>query len=358
MSKKTIALTWGWTWGHIIPLLSVYNYFKEEDNYNFLWIGDETGLEAEIAEQNNIEFHDIAAGKIRRYFDWRNFYEPLKNLTGFFQGLYYIWKYKIDIIFSKWGYVSMPLAIAGKLMRKKIYIHESDIKMWLANKVVSKVATKVFNSFPNNNPSAFQAAPFNTKGSQKEDKYVTTGQIMNPELLEWLTNLKLEENRKLKVLVIAGSQGSTIIFENLLKIIPDLPNIEFEIILWEKNKHFKEKLNIFTNTIVHDFVNQKKLWQIYKQTDIAITRGSATVLAELYYFGIHSIIIPITNAGNHQIHNAKYYKEKIWSDILDENKNLFLELFRKLDKYKNLRKKDLNLEWFFDAMKIIEKEIK
>ena len=340
-NKKTIALTWGWTWGHIIPLLSIYNYLKEEDNYNFLWIGEETGLEAEIAEENKIEFHDIAAWKIRRYFDWRNFYEPLKNLTGFFQGLYYIWKYKIDIVFSKWGYVSMPLAIAAKVMRKKIYIHESDIKMWLANKVVSKVATKVFSSFP-----------------KEWVKVITTGQIMNPELLEWLDNLKLEENKKIKVLVIAWSQGSTIIFENLLKIIPDLTNIEFEIILWEKNGHFKEKLNVFTNTIIHDFVDQKTLWKIYKQTDIAITRGSATVLAELYYFGIHSIIIPITNAWNHQIYNAKYYQEKIWSDILDENKNLSLEIFRKLKNYESLRKKDLNLEWFFDAMKIIEKEIK
>ena len=347
--KKTIALTWGWTGGHIIPLLSIYNYLKEENNYNFLWIGEETWLEAEIAEENNIEFHDIAAGKIRRYFDWRNFYEPLKNLTGFFQGLYYIWKYKIDIVFSKWGYVSMPLAIAAWVMRKKIYIHESDIKMWLANKVVSKVATKVFSSFPkeDSNPSP----------SGKE-RIIITGQIMNPDLLEWLTDLNIEENKKLKVLVIAGSQGSKIIFENLLKIIPDLPNIEFEIILWEKNKDFKEKLNVFTNTIIHDFVDQKELWKIYKQTDIAITRWSATVLAELFYFWIHAIIIPITNAWDHQIYNAQYYKEKVWSDILDENNNLSLEIFRKLKKYQNLRKKDLNLEWFFDAMKIIEKEIK
>ena len=128
--------------------------------------------------------------------------------------------------------------------------------------------------------------------------------------------------------------------------------------MWEKNKDFKEKLNVFTNTIIHDFVDQKELWKIYKQTDIAITRWSATVLAELFYFWIHAIIIPITNAWDHQIYNAQYYKEKVWSDILDENNNLSLEIFRKLKKYQNLRKKDLNLEWFFDAMKIIEKEIK
>jgi UDP-N-acetylglucosamine--N-acetylmuramyl-(pentapeptide) pyrophosphoryl-undecaprenol N-acetylglucosamine transferase len=341
-NKKTIALTWGWTWGHIFPLISVYNYLKEENNYNFLWIGEETGLEAEIAEENNIEFHDIATWKIRRYFDLKNFYEPLKNFTGFFQGIYYIWKYKIDIVFSKWGFVSLPLCLAAKVMRKKIYIHESDIKIWLANKVISKFATKIFTSFP----------------KQWNKKLITTGQILNPELLEWLENLELKENKKLKVLVIAWSQGSTIIFENLIKIIADLPNIEFKIILWEKNKHFRKDLDIFTNTIIHDFVSQKELWIIYKNTDIAITRGSATTLSELYFFGIHSIIIPITNAWDHQIYNAEFYNKNFWSDILDENKNLSLEIFRKLNNYSDLRKNDLNLKWFFDAMKIIEKEIK
>ena len=341
MEKKTIALTGWWTGWHIFPLLSIYNYLKEDNNYKFLWIWEETGLEADIAEKNNIEFHDIAAGKIRRYFDWRNFYEPLKNFTGIFQWIYYIWKYKIDIIFSKWWFVSLPLCLAGRMMRKKIYIHESDIKIWLANKIISKFATKIFTSFP-----------------KEWKKVITTWQILNPELLEWLKDLIIKENKKLKILVIAGSQGSTIIFENLVKIIWDLPNIEFEIILWEKNKHFREKLNIFTNTKVYDFVSQKELWIIYKNTDIAITRGSATTLSELFFFWIHSIIIPITNAWNHQIYNAKYYNEKYWSDILDENKNLSLELFRKIKSYQNLRKKDLNLQWFFNAMKIIEKEIK
>lgn len=340
--KKTIALTWGWTWGHIIPLLSFYNYLKKEDNYNYVWIWEETGLEYDIAEENKIDFHHIATWKIRRYFDWRNFYEPLKNLTGIFQGIYYIWKYKIDIIFSKWWFVSLPLCFAWKLMWKKIYIHESDIKTGLANKIISQFATKIFHSFPKE------------KYSKKE---ILTGQILNSWLLDGLKNLKISTNNKIKVLVIAWSQGSTIIFENLIKIIPEFQNIEFEIILGEKNTHFREKLNIYTNTIIHDFVNQKQLWEIYKQTDIAITRGSATVLSELFYFGIHSIIIPITNAWWHQIHNAKYYNKEVWSDILDENKNLSLELFRKLNKYQNFRKKSLNLEWFFDAMKIIEKEL-
>lgn len=342
MKKQTIALTGWWSGGHIFPLVSLYNYLQEDNNYNFIWVWEAWELEEEVANKSWIVFHDIAAGKIRRYFDWRNFYEPLKNLTGICEGIYYIWKYKVDIVFSKWGFVSLPLTIAAFIMRKKIYVHESDIKTGLANKLVSKCATKVFHTFPKTNLS-------------KKD--IVTGQIVNPELIEWLKSLKIGVNKRLKVLVIAWSQWSTIIFKNLVKILPDLSHIDFEIVLGEKNLAFRTELDVFTNTTVYDFVDQKTLGVIYKNTDIAITRGSATVLWELYYFGIHSIIVPITNAWGHQIHNAEYFAENFESDILDENVNLSLEMFRKLKKYSELRKKRLNLDWFFDATKIIEKNI-
>ena len=349
MSKQTIALTgWGSGW-HIIPLVSIYNYLNQSDKYNFIWVWESGQLEEEIAEKSWIEFHDIAAGKIRRYFDIRNFYEPLKNLTGLFEGIYYIWKYKIDIVFSKGGFVSLPLSIAALLMRKKIYIHESDIQTGLANRIISKFATKVFHTFPPSPPL--------TPPSKGGGKVITTGQIVNPELIEWLKSLKVGTNKRLKVLVIAWSQWSTIIFKNLIKILGDLSHIDFEIILWEQNLAFRKDLDIFTNTTVYDFVDQKTLGLIYKNTDIAITRGSATVLWELYYFGIHSIIIPITNAWWHQIHNAEFFSKNFESDVLDENVNLSLEMFRKLKAYSELRKKRLNLDWFYDALKIIEKEL-
>ena len=344
MKKKTIALTWWWTGGHIFPLVSIYNYLEEENNYNFIWIWEEWELEEEIADKNDIAFYHIATWKIRRYFDWRNFYEPLKNLTGFFQWFYYIWKYKVDIVFSKWGFVSLPLCFAAKLMWKKIYIHESDTVSWLANKLVWKLATKIFYTFPK---------------EDIEKKAKITGQILNSELIDWLKDLKVDENKKLKVLVIGWSQGSTIIFKSLLKIIPDLKNIDFEVILWTKNLEFRKQFEKFKNIKIYDFVSQRKLWKIYKQTDIAITRWWATTLWELYYFGIHSLIIPLkSSAWDHQTKNSNFFNKNFWSDIFNENLKLELELFRKLKKYETLRKNSLNLNWFFDALKIIKKEIK
>ncbi len=342
---KKIALTAGWTGWHIFPLLSIYNYLKNEKDLEFIWFGDEDGLEAEIAEKNHIAFEHIPSGKIRRYFDWRNFFEPTKNLSGILWGMYYIWKYDIDIVFSKGWYVWLPLAIAGYLMRKPVYIHESDTTWWLANKLIAKVATKIFYSFPNE--------------TIDDEKHIVTWQILNPELLNDIDRIwEREENEKLEVLVIAGSQGSTTIFENLKTILNNLIDVNFTIILWEKNLHFRQDFEKFSNVTLHDFVSQEELGVIYAKTDIALTRAGATTLWELYFFGIHSIIIPLKSAAqNHQETNGEYFKKEFWSDVLDEESRLNLEIFRLLSKYKDLRKAKLNLKHFFYALEKIKEEI-
>lgn len=344
--KQVIALTWGWTWWHIFPLLSTYNYLKEENKYDFIWVWEEEWLEEEIANKNKIKFLDIPAWKIRRYFDPRNFYEPLKNLTGIFYWIYYILKYNVDIVFSKGWYVAIPLCIAAFILRKKIYIHESDTVSGIANKLIWKIATKVFYTFPNE------------KTEDENEKHKVIGQILNPELLDYITNLEVEQNEKLEVMVIAWSQGSTTIFNSLLKVLPNLQDINFQVILWEKNMHFREDFKKFPNVLVHDFVTQKRLGKLLKQTDIAISRWWATSLWELNMFGIHTIIIPLeSSAWDHQNKNAIYFNSHFWSDILNEYDFLDENLLKKLNSYKNLRKSWLNLEWFFKALQEIEKEL-
>lgn len=341
----TIALTWWSTWWHVFPLASLYNYLKNEKDYDFVWIWEEWSLEEEIAWKLIIRFLDIPAWKIRRYFDIKNFYEPLKNLTWIFFWIYYIIKYKIDIVFSKWWYVSLPLCIAAFILRKKIFIHESDSISWLANKIIGKVATKIFYTFPNE--------------LIDNEKHILSWQILNPELLDKIKNLTVWINTNLSVLVIAGSQWSTKIFETLIRILPDLLDVDFNIILWEKNLHFREEFKYFKNVKIYDFLAQDQIWIIMKKTDIAITRWWATTLWELNMFGIHSIIVPLPwSAWDHQEYNAMYFHEKFWSDVLDENNKFDIELFRKLQKYKVLRKSWLNLDWFFKSLQIIEKEIK
>jgi len=345
----TIALTWWWTWGHIYPLLSIYNYLKDDKNLKFVWIWEQDSLEEEEAIKNRIPFEDISAWKIRRYFDIRNLYEPLKNTSWIFQWIQYIKKHNIDIIISKWGYVSLPLCIAWKILWKKIYVHESDAITWMSNNLIWNLATKVFYTFPNKKTN-------NTNSEWQ--KHILTWQILNPELIDYLDDLEVTENEKLSVMVIAWSQWSTRIFENILKILPDLQDVNFHIILWEKNLNYREKFKEFKNVVAHDFITQKRLGKIYKSIDIAISRGWATSLWELNAFWIHTIIIPLKeSANNHQTLNAEYFMENFWSDIVYEEKNMELELFRLLQKYKNLRKVWLNLDKFFDPLKKIKEII-
>lgn len=357
--KKKIALTWGGTWWHVFPLLSIYNSLKRSKTIELVWVWEEESLEESIAEQNKIVFYDIASWKIRRYFDWRNFYEPLKNITWIFQWLYYILKYKIDIIFSKWGFVSLPLCIAAYILRKPIFIHESDMATWLSNRIIWKIATKIFYTFPND--------------LIDWKKHILSWQILNPELLEvnvldkpeipkqesYFSKKSIDKER-IDILVIAWSQWSKIIFENLISVLNNLLDINFTIILWDKNLTFKKEFDNFSNVKTYDFVTQKELANLYQKTDIAITRSWATTLWELYFFWIHSIIIPLSNsAWNHQNLNAEYFNNNFWSDILDENKQDFnLDIFRTLTKYKDLRKNWLNLKWFTRATDIIKEELK
>lgn len=342
---KKIVLAWGWTWWHTMPLLALYNYLRKDKDLEFVWFWDEDSIEERIALENNIDFKYIPSGKIRRYFDLRNFYEPLKNLSWIFFAIYYLLTGKVDIVFSKWWFVSLPTCIAAFILRKKIYIHESDTVWGLANKVIWKIATKIFYSFENENID--------------EEKNILSWQILNPELLNKVNKIEdLEENERLEVLVIAWSQWSTIVFEGVKSILNNLIDVNFTIILWDKNLHFRTDFEKFSNVKIYDFVSQEDLWVIYKNTDIAITRAWATTLWELYFFWIHGIIIPLKwSAWDHQMKNALYFKESFWSDLLEESEKLNLEIFRLINKYKELRKEKLNLKHFFYALEKIKKEI-
>lgn len=339
-----IMLAWGGTWGHAIPIISLVSYLRDEWKYQFLWLWERDSLEEELAELHLIDFKSISAGRIRRYFDIRNFYEPFKNLTGICESIYHIIRFRPDFIFSKGWFVALPVCIAAWILRKPVFIHESDSIIWLSNKLCSRFANRIFYTFPWEYIDNI--------------KHIHSGPIMHPDMIEWLSSMQVQENERLKVLIIAGSQWSTIIFDALLGILKDCNDIDFHIILWEKNLHFRERFQKFPHVTSYDFLKPLKLWKLMQSSDIAITRWSST-LWELMHFGIHSIIVPLKATGwNHQTHNGQYFKEKYGFDLLDEESELSLEIFRKLQAYKDTRKSDLHLEWYFDGIQTIEKYLK
>lgn len=131
---KRIILTGGGTAGHVTPNIALLPRLKEL-NYDIHYIGSYEGIEKELIEQFDIPYHGIASGKLRRYFSLKNFSDPFRVLKGFSEANKLIKSLKPDVIFSKGGFVSVPVVMAGKRCHVPTIIHESDMTPGLANKL-------------------------------------------------------------------------------------------------------------------------------------------------------------------------------------------------------------------------------
>jgi UDP-N-acetylglucosamine--N-acetylmuramyl-(pentapeptide) pyrophosphoryl-undecaprenol N-acetylglucosamine transferase len=141
MSKK-IVLVGGGTGGHVFPLLNLTKFLETRyPETIFHWIGEAESIESKVTGENQIPFSPIVCGKLRRYFSPQTLLMPFQVLTGVVQSIIILRREKPTVIFSKGGYVSLPVAIAGWILRIPIYLHESDSIPGLANKIVGRFAS-------------------------------------------------------------------------------------------------------------------------------------------------------------------------------------------------------------------------
>ncbi len=298
-------------------------------------------MEEKISNDNWIDFHIIKSWKLRRYFSFKTFVEPFNIIIWILQSLKILKKLNPDLIFSKWWYVSLPMAIAWKLVWIPVYMHESDSVPWLSNRIVGKFALKIFLWFES------------AKKYFKKWKCKVVWQILNPELfkdIKWAI-LSVKTN----LLIVAWSQGSTRIFNFVLDNIEKLNNFQIRVILWSQNLSFKEKFEKHENIEIFGFVDHSIMKEIYNITDVAITRAWATNLAELEAFWIKMIIIPLKeSANNHQYYNALEYEKK-WNIMLIED-NLSTQWIDNILKLEWYKKGSINYK-NISSIDIIRKEI-
>lgn len=167
---KRIILTGGGTAGHVTPNIALLPRLKELQ-YDIHYIGSYNGIEKDLIEPFHIPYHGISSGKLRRYFSMKNFTDPFRVLKGFYEANKLIKTLKPDVIFSKGGFVSVPVVMAGKRNHVPTIIHESDITPGLANKLSMPSATKICCNFPE------------TLKNLPADKAVLTGSPIRQELL-------------------------------------------------------------------------------------------------------------------------------------------------------------------------------
>lgn len=306
---KRIILTGGGTAGHVTPNIALIPRLREL-GYDIQYIGSYNGIEKELIEPFDIPYHGISSGKLRRYFSMQNFTDPFRVVKGFGEARKLIKDLKPDVIFSKGGFVSVPVVLAGKRCKVPVIIHESDMTPGLANKIAIPSATKVCCNFPE------------TLDFLPEGKAVLTGSPIRQELLSGNKIAAMDmcgfTADKPVVLVIGGSLGSVIVNNAVRQSLPRLLE-NFQIIhLCGKGKT-DDSLKDTKGYCQFEYI-KNELRDIFALADIVISRAGANAICELLALRKPNLLIPLSAKASRgdQILNARSFERQGFSMVLEE----------------------------------------
>lgn len=306
---KRIILTGGGTAGHVTPNIALLPRLKELQ-YDIHYIGSYNGIEKELIEQFGIPYHGIATGKLRRYFSLQNFTDPFRVLKGMNEAKKLVKILKPDVIFSKGGFVSVPVVLSGKRCRVPVIIHESDMTPGLANKLSLSAATKVCCNFP----ETLELLP--------EGKATLTGSPIRQELLSG-DKFKAREflgftSDKPVILVVGGSLGAVAVNQAVRSVLPELLKSYQVIHLCGRGK-VDESLKGLEGYAQFEYIKEE-LKDLFALTDIVISRAGANAICELLALHKPNLLIPLSaNASRgDQILNARSFERQGFSIVLEE----------------------------------------
>lgn len=333
---KKIVLTGGGTSGHVTPNIALIPELKK-DGYEISYIGSKKGIERDLITAENIKYYSISSGKLRRYIDLKNFTDPFRVVAGYFEARKILKKIKADIVFSKGGFVSVPVVLAAKHLNIPCIIHESDMTPGLANKLSIPSASYVCYNFPE------------TLAYLPKEKAVLSGSPLRKELFtgskERAKILTSFTDDKAVLLVIGGSLGSVFINNLLRDSLNDLLK-EFNIIHICGKNNIDPRLNNIKGYRQYEYVKDE-LKDFFALADIILSRAGANAICEILALKKPNILIPLSAKASRgdQILNAKSYKSSGYSEVLEEDK-LNKEMLVKsiYDVYKNRDKYIKNME--------------
>lgn len=334
---KRIILTGGGTAGHVTPNIALLPRLKEL-NYDIHYIGSYNGIEKELIEQFGIPYHAISTGKLRRYFSVQNFTDPFRVVKGMRDAKKLVKILKPDVIFSKGGFVSVPVVLAGKRCHVPTIIHESDMTPGLANKISLPSATKVCCNFPE------------TLDSLPKGKAVLTGSPIRQELLSGDRYKALDflgfSSEKPVIMIVGGSLGAVAVNKAVRAILPELLKTYQVIHLCGKGR-VDDSLKGTPGYAQFEYIKEE-LKDLFALTDIVISRAGANAICELLALRKPNLLIPLpaSQSRGDQILNARSFERQGFSIVLEEEtltNELLLETINRL--YTDRQK-------YIDAMKI------
>ncbi|HAV91183.1 MAG TPA: undecaprenyldiphospho-muramoylpentapeptide beta-N-acetylglucosaminyltransferase [Eubacterium sp.] len=307
MSKK-IILTGGGTAGHVIPNIALLPALKDAD-FEIMYVGSYKGIERTLIEKEGLYYKPISSGKLRRYFSIQNFIDPFKVIRGYFQAKKIIKKYNPDVVFSKGGFVSVPVVMAASKKKVPVICHESDLTPGLANKLSMKYANKICHTFP-------ETARF------LGDKGVFTGSPVRSDLKTGDKQKGIEfcgfKDDKPVILVVGGSLGAAAINKSIRSSLDTLLK-DFNIIhLCGKEKLDENKEGI-EGYKQFEYVNEE-MKDLFAACDIIVSRAGSNAIWEFVYLNKPAILIPLPAASSRgdQILNAKSFKKQGFCEVLNE----------------------------------------
>lgn len=331
---KKILFTGGGTGGHIYPNLAIMDLLKNK--YELIYMGSKNSMEQKVVSPN-YKFYAITTVKLKRSLSIKNLIIPFKLIAGINQAKKILKKEKPDLIFSKGGFVSIPVIIAGHLLKIPCLTHESDITLGLANKIIKNKCKYVLTSFEQTsnslNNGIYTGSPI-----RKE--------IVNASVNNFNSKYKLNNNKP-NILIFGGSLGSKTINEFIFQNINILTK-KYNIY------HIVGKNNSFNISIPNYFQYEyvKDIQDLLVGVDMVITRGGSNALFELLTLKKPMLIIPLSKRESRgdQILNAEYFKSKNLANVLYEEDLSCLNILNSIEQTLKNKNNFMNNASKFNAL--------
>ncbi len=308
---KKIVLTGGGTLGHVTPHLALIPHLQES-GYEIHYIGTEKGMERDkMASVPGVTYHAVKSGKLRRYFSWQNFTDPFRVIAGAFQASHVIGKIKPDVVFSKGGFVAVPVVFGAWVHHVPVLCHESDLTPGLANKLCKPFARKIATTFPE------CAAALGTKAEM-------TGTPLRPELfrgsrVKGLALLHFDGTKPI-LLMMGGSSGAQAVNKALREALPQLTE-QFDVAHICGKGNLDASLEGTAGYTQVEFLDAD-LPDVLAAADLVLSRAGSNALCEFQALDKPLLLVPYPKGASRgdQIFNAQSYEKRgLCRVLLQEN---------------------------------------
>ena len=292
---KRIVIMAGGTGGHVFPALAVAQWFLDQ-GWEVSWLGTRAGLESKVVPNNGIEIDWLSVAGVRGKGILSKLASLFKLIQACAQALVILRRRKPDVVLGMGGFVSGPGGLMAKFLGIPLVIHEQNRIPGTTNRLLAKFAKQVLEAFPNS--------------FGKETKAICTGNPLRKQFQNRQDKKEPYQGRKLRVLIIGGSQGA----QALNEAIPDALSELKEIEIWHQTgsamreqvaaRYSQLQLKAQVSAFINDMVSA------YQWADIIICRAGAMTVSEVAAMGLPAILIPLPNAiDDHQMANARYLSE-------------------------------------------------